>query len=61
MLYGTGAVKLMDDGTVARVGGIKYTIKDGVVYDAEQMRADVREMVAKAKMERAMQETAERN
>ena len=58
VLYGTGAVKLMDDGTVARVGGIKYTIKDGVVYDAEKLRADVRDMVARAKMERAM-ETAD--
>jgi len=55
VLYGTGAVKLMDDGTVARVGGIKHTIKDGVVYDAEKLRADVRDMVARAKMERAME------
>lgn len=54
VLYGTGAVKLMDDGTVARVGGVKYTIKDGVVYDAEKLRADVRAMVAKQKMERAL-------
>ncbi len=55
VLYGTGAVKLMDDGTVARVGGVKYTIKDGVVYDAEELRADVRDMVARAKMDRAME------
>ncbi len=58
VLYGTGAVKLMDDGTVTRVGGIKYTIKDGIVYDAEKLRADVRDMVAQAKMERAMETTA---
>ena len=57
VLYGTGAVKLMDDGSVARVGGIKYTIKDGVVYDAEELRADVRDMVARAKMERVMETT----
>ena len=58
VLYGTGAVKLMDDGTVTRVGGIKYTIKDGIVYDAEKLRADVRDMVAQAMMERAMETTA---
>jgi hypothetical protein len=32
-----------------RVGGIKYTIKDGVVYDAKQLLADVRAMVREAK------------
>ncbi len=55
VLYGTGAVKLMDDGTFGRVGGIKYTIKDGIVYDAKKMLADVREMVAQAKMKAAME------
>ena len=49
VLYGTGAIKLMDDNSVARVGGVKYTIKDGIVYDAKQLLADVREMVRKAK------------
>jgi imidazolonepropionase-like amidohydrolase len=50
VLYGTGAVKLNDQtGQVERVGGIKYTIKDGIVYDAKQLLADVREMVRKAK------------
>jgi hypothetical protein len=27
------------------VGGIVYTIKDGIVYDAKQLLRDVREMV----------------
>ena len=50
VLYGTGAVKLNDDtGVVERVGGISYTIKDGIVYDAKQLLADVREMVKQAK------------
>ena len=53
-LYGTGAVKLNDEtGKVERVGGVKYTIKDGIVYDAKQLLADVREMVRKQKQERA--------
>ena len=50
VLYGTGAVKLNDEtGEVERVGGIDYTIKDGIVYDARQLLEDVRQMVAEAK------------
>lgn len=48
-LYGTGAIKLMDDQTVQRVGGVKYTIKDGIIYDAHQLLEDVKAMVAKEK------------
>jgi len=54
VLYGTGAEKLMDDGTVQRVGAVKYTIKDGIVYDAEKLRDDVKAMVQKQKRERGM-------
>ncbi len=49
VLYGTGAIKLTEDNEVVRVGGVKYTIKDGVVYDAKQLLEDVKEMVAKQK------------
>jgi imidazolonepropionase-like amidohydrolase len=50
VLYGTGAVRLNDEtGVAERVGGIRYTIKDGIVYDAKQLLADVREMVRRAK------------
>ena len=50
VLYGTGAVKLNDStGRVERVGGVKYTIKDGIVYDAKQMLADVAKLVEEAK------------
>ncbi|TAK19337.1 MAG: amidohydrolase [Acidobacteria bacterium] len=46
VLYGTGAVKLNDKTTqVEHVGGIKYTVKDGIVYDAKQLLADVAKMV----------------
>ena len=45
VLYGTGAVKLMDDGDVSRVGAVKYTIKEGTVYDARKLLADVKAMV----------------
>jgi imidazolonepropionase-like amidohydrolase len=48
-LYGTGALKLTDDNRIVRVGGVKYTIKDGIVFDARQLLEDVRKMVATAK------------
>ncbi|MFT5102968.1 MAG: hypothetical protein ACI86C_000618 [Candidatus Latescibacterota bacterium] len=51
VLYGTGAIKLTEDNEVVRVGGVKYTIKDGVIYDAKQLLADVKAMVDKAKAE----------
>ncbi len=50
VLYGTGAVKLNDEtGKVERVGGITWTIKDGIAYDAKQLLADVAAMVARQK------------
>ncbi|MBT8385359.1 MAG: amidohydrolase, partial [Bacteroidia bacterium] len=49
VLYGTGAIKLTDENEVIRVGGVKYTIKDGVVYDAKRLLADVKKMVQEAK------------
>ncbi len=49
VLYGTGAIKLMEDNTVARVGGVKYTIKDGIIYDAKKLLEDVKRIVEKAK------------
>ncbi|HTF20246.1 MAG TPA: amidohydrolase family protein [Chryseolinea sp.] len=49
VLYGTGAIKLTDDNKVVRVGGVKYTIKDGIVYDAKKLLADVRRIVAEEK------------
>jgi hypothetical protein len=53
VLYGTGAVKLNDEtGLPERTEGIRYTIKDGIVYDAEKLRADVRQMVIDQKAER---------
>lgn len=51
-LYGTGAIKVNDDNEVIRHGGIKYTIKDGIVYDAKQLLQDVEEMVQQAKAEK---------
>ena len=49
VLYGTGAIKLNEKNEVVRVGGVKYTIKDGIVYDSRKLLADVRKMVRDAK------------
>ena len=49
VLYGTGAIKLNENNEPVRVGGVKYTIKDGIIYDAKQLLADVRRMVKEAK------------
>jgi imidazolonepropionase-like amidohydrolase len=54
VLYGTGVLRLNDQtGQMERVGGVKYTIKDGIVYDAKQLLRDVEEMVIKQKEQRA--------
>lgn len=49
VLYGTGAIKLTEDNEVVRVGGVKYTVKDGIIYDAKQLLEDVRSLVDEAK------------
>ncbi|MBX2844204.1 MAG: amidohydrolase family protein [Flammeovirgaceae bacterium] len=51
VLYGTGAIKLNNKNEVTRVGGVKYTIKDGIVYDAKKLLSDVKKIVDKAKEE----------
>ena len=43
--YGTGWFRLNDTtGKVEPYGGVKWTIKDGIVYDAKQLLADIEEM-----------------
>ena len=55
VLYGTGAVRLNDEtGRAERVGGILYTVKDGIIYDARQLRKDVEKMVQKQKRKRGV-------
>jgi len=50
VLYGTGALRLDDEtGEVVRAGGVRWTVKDGIVYDAPALLADVRRIVADAK------------
>ena len=49
VLYGTGAIKLNEENEVIRVGGVKYTIKDGIVFDSKLLLEDVKDMVRKSK------------
>jgi imidazolonepropionase-like amidohydrolase len=44
-LYGTGVIRLVENNQVVRVGGVKYTVKDGIIYDAKKLLADVKKMV----------------
>lgn len=54
VLYGTGAVRLNNKTAEAElVGGVLYTIKDGIIYDAKQLLKDVEMMVKKQKKERS--------
>ena len=49
-LYGTGALYLNEKtGKEDFKGGVRYTIKDGIVYDAKKLLADVAAMVEKQK------------
>ena len=50
VFYGTGAIRLNDTtGNVERYGGVRWTIKDGIAYDAQALLEDVRAMVRAAK------------
>jgi imidazolonepropionase-like amidohydrolase len=54
VLYGTGHVRLdRQRGRLERVGGVRYTIRDGIVWDAVKLREDVRAMVAAARQRQA--------
>ncbi len=49
VLYGTGAIILNEENEAVRTEGIRYTIKDGIVFDARELLRDVREIVREAK------------
>jgi imidazolonepropionase-like amidohydrolase len=54
VLYGTGAQRLNDaTRKVERVGGVRWTVHDGIVYDAPALLADVKKMVVDAKAREA--------
>jgi imidazolonepropionase-like amidohydrolase len=51
VLYGTGAIRVNDQNEAERVGGVVYTIKDGIIYDAAKLRQDIKLLVREKKDE----------
>ncbi len=52
VLYGTGTWQLNDEtGEVEKVGRVRWTIKDGIVFDVHDLLADIRAQVDAAKAE----------
>ena len=46
VLFGSGTIRLNDQTReVERIGGIRYTIKDGIVYDVPELLGEIRDMV----------------
>jgi len=55
LLLPTGTIHLDDaSGQTQRIGGIAWTIKDGILYNGKQLRQEIRDMVAKSKAERGL-------
>jgi hypothetical protein len=49
VLYGTGVLGVNEKNEVIRKGGVLYTVKDGIVYDAKKLLTDVKQLVDEAK------------
>jgi len=49
ILYGSGVTRASKNGKVTQEHCVKYTIRDGVVFDSQALLADVRGIVDKAK------------
>ena len=55
VLYGSGTIRLNHQtGRTERIGSIRYTIKDGIVYDTRKLLSDVRETVRAARAEKGL-------
>ena len=50
-MVGTGAIKLTEENKVIRVGGVKHTISQGVIYDSKKLLLEVKKMVDQAKQQ----------
>ncbi len=59
VLYPTG-VDQIKDGKLVRMGGVEWTIKDGITYHGPTLLAEVKEMVAKARAEGAVKAASQR-
>lgn len=43
------------------MGGVKYTVKDGIVYDAKALLEDVRNIVKAAKRDEGVSEDSDKD
>ncbi|MEO8679487.1 MAG: amidohydrolase family protein [Vicinamibacterales bacterium] len=60
-LYGTGHMRLNPQtNRQEKVGGVKFTVKDGIVYDAQKLLADVAAAVAAEKAKAGPSTSAQR-
>jgi acyl-CoA reductase-like NAD-dependent aldehyde dehydrogenase len=55
VLYGTGHIRIDAEGEPERVGGVRYTIKDGIVFDAAELLGEVRALVAEDKQAKGIE------
>jgi hypothetical protein len=55
VLYGTGHIRINAEGEPERVGGVRYTIKDGIVFDAAELLGEVRALVAADKQAKGIE------
>jgi cytosine/adenosine deaminase-related metal-dependent hydrolase len=56
VMYGTGILDYGADGKPTKTGGVKWTIKRGIVFDAQQLLQDVQDYVQQAKQATATNE-----
>jgi len=49
VFYGTGVARAGDDRKLVQEHCVKYTIRDGVIFDSQALLKDVRDIVEKAK------------
>jgi hypothetical protein len=52
VLYGNGRLRLGASGRLERAGGVRYTVKDGIVYSAPDLLAAVRDEVREERARR---------
>ena len=55
VFYGNGVTRVGTDRKEVLEQCVKYTIRDGVIFDSQALLSDVREIVAKAKQAKAGQ------
>jgi hypothetical protein len=61
VFYGNGVTRVSAERKEVHEQCVKYTIRDGVIFDSQALLADVRDMVAKAKQAKSVQDKQQQN